>query len=302
MACDRRQEVQSEMAEAIRPQTRSGAVRGDAALSAGLRIAGTDSSGPRSEILRSLVRGLDVLAMFSASRPLLTIAEVAGATGETRATVRRVLLTLESCGLLIRNGRYFQLTPRVLDFGHAYLAGAGFTDAVEQVLKETANRLSLSCSLSVLDDTEIVYVARVPTKRIIDVTLGVGARLPAYATSMGRVLLAALPPDHARDSLKRSRRTALTPHTLTRVDDIMNRLDGVREHGYAVIDQELEIGLRSFAVPVYGSTGHVIAAVNAAMPAGSGDIDEGINAVVPVLREASRGLTAVMPASARMLR
>lgn len=213
-----------------------------------------------------LEKGLSVIECFDRQRTRLTIAEVAAITGLSRAAARRCLLTLTQLGYTEFNGKFFSLAPRVLRLGHAYLASASLPQILQPFLERLREQTNESSSASVLDRHEIVYIARVSTKRIMSVGLSAGSRLPAYCTSMGRVLLAALPPDAARAMLEGIPRPALTARTVTRIDLLMAELAKVRQHGYCINDQELEVGLTSVAVPVIDSAGQTIAALNIGAP------------------------------------
>ena len=209
-----------------------------------------------------LEKGLAVIACFDAGHPRLTIADVARMTGLSRATARRCLITLARIGYAETDGRHFALTPRVLQLGYAYLSSTPLTAVLQNALERLSEEIGESSSASLLDGRDIVYVARAATKRIMSVGLSVGSRLPAYCTSMGRVLLAALPEDEARRRVEASDRRALTRATATTVEAVMARVAAARAAGYAVIDQELEVGLTSIAVPVIDREGKVVAAIN----------------------------------------
>ena len=223
----------------------------------------TDGSGREDggEFVRSLARGLDVLGSFSRDHPRQTLAEVARSTGLTRATARRLLLTLDRLGYVRSDGRHFRITPKVLDIGYAYLSSLDLWELAQAEMEALVERTSESCSAAVLDGAEIVYVARVPTKRIMAISLGLGSRLPAYATSMGRVLLAALPAPELDSTLAASRPEPLTPRTITDTEALRAELTRARSQGWALVDQELELGLRSIAAPLLDRNG-VVAALN----------------------------------------
>lgn len=225
-----------------------------------------ESSG---EFVQSLARGLTIIRAFSGQRPALTLTDVADATGLSRATARRFLLTLEQLGYVRTGGKLFSLTPRVLELGYSYLSSLGLPDIMTPHLETLAHDVQESASGAVLDGSDIVYVARVAGRKIMRVQINIGTRFPAYATSMGRVLLAALPESQARDILSSSNREALTPFTKTNVDEIMDVLDVVRQTGYAMVDQELEVGLRSLAVPVSDARGNFVASINVSTSAGA---------------------------------
>jgi len=205
-------------------------------------------------------KGLSVIEAYGRGRSSLTIAEVAKLSGLDRASARRCLLTLVNRGYATTDGRYFELTPRVLRLGYAYLA-APLPKLIQPTLDELSGSLGESSSASVLDGTEIVYIARASRHRVIGVGLHAGSRLPAYCTSMGRVLLAALPADDSRAILMESDRQALTERTLVDVGHLVGELNRVRADGYSIVDQEIEIGSMSIAVPVRNISGRTIAAI-----------------------------------------
>ncbi len=212
--------------------------------------------------ITGLARGLAVIEAFSAERPRLSIAEVAKRVGLERATTRRCLLTLTQLGYAEHDGKFFTLTPKVLRLGHAYLASTPLPTLIQPFLERLAEATGESASASILDGTDVVYIARASQKRVVSISLGVGSRIPAYCASMGRVLLAAMPDCEARSRLEHSDRRQLTSQTLTGVEDLMGELAAVRRDGYAVVDEELELGLRSIAVPVIAGNGRVLAAFN----------------------------------------
>lgn len=212
--------------------------------------------------VQSLERGLAVIRAFGPEEPELTLSDVARRTGLTRAAARRFLLTLCDLGYVRSDGKRFALTPRVLELGYAYLSSLSLPEIAEPHLERLAAEVRESSSVSVLDGDEIVYVGRVPTSRIMRVSINVGTRFPAYATSMGRVLLAALTEAELDAYLARAVLEPLTARTLTDVGELRAELDRIRAQGWALVDQELEEGLRSVAAPVRGREGTVVAAVN----------------------------------------
>ncbi len=215
-----------------------------------------------SDFVQSLDRGLAVIRAFGPDRERLSLSEVARATGLTRAAARRFLLTLVKLGYVRNDGREFSLRPRVLELGYAYLSGIALPEVAMPHLEEISAKLHESSSISVLDGQHIVYVARVPTKRIMTVAISVGTRFPAYATSMGRVLLAGLSEEDLERYLAEADLEPFTANTVTdraRLRDIVHE---VRQQGYAIVDQELEEGLRALAAPIRDSSGAVAAAIN----------------------------------------
>jgi IclR family pca regulon transcriptional regulator len=215
-----------------------------------------------SDFVQSLERGLAVIRAFGADDPELTLSDVARRTDLTRAAARRFLLTLVELGYVRSDGKHFALTPRVLELGYAYLSSLSLPEIAEPHLERLAAQVRESSSVSVLDGDEIVYVGRVPTSRIMRVAINVGTRFPAYATSMGRVLLAALPADALEAYLARAEIVPLTARTLASADALRAELERIREQGWSLVDQELEEGLRSVAAPVRDGGGRVVAAVN----------------------------------------
>lgn len=214
------------------------------------------------DFIQSLERGLAVINTFSRDRQTQTLSEVASHAGLTRATARRILLTLGELGYVRQNGRGFALTPRVLDLGYSFLSSFRVVELAQQPMELLVDQVKESSSMSILDDTEIVYVARVPTTRIMTIALALGSRLPVYPTSMGRVLLAGLTDEGVDDYLGRVELRQLTPHTITNPTELRERLAAVRSEGFALVDQELEEGVRSIAAPITNSRGEVIAAMN----------------------------------------
>ncbi|WP_046117288.1 IclR family transcriptional regulator [Ensifer aridi] len=220
-----------------------------------------------TDFVSGFARGLRVIEAFGEAQPRLSIADAAKITGLDRATVRRSLLTLSELGYADYDGKFFTLTPRILRLGHAYLSATPLPTIVQPYLDQLSEKAGQSASASVLDGTEIVYVARASQRRVMSINLTPGSRLPAYCASMGRVLLAALPEPEARAILARSELRANTPKTKTDPEELMTELSRVRAQGYAIIDQELELGLCSIAVPLMNARNQVIAALNIGAPA-----------------------------------
>jgi IclR family pca regulon transcriptional regulator len=236
------------------------------------------------DFVQSLGRGLTVIKALSVPAPGLTLAEVARDTGLTRAAARRFLLTLEELGYVRAEGGRFALTPRVLELGHSYLSSLTLPELAQPHLRELVEEVHESSSMSVLDGNDIVYVAREPTRRIMTVAIAVGTRFPAYATSMGRVLLADLPVDELDAFLEHAPLEPLTINTLTTPDAVRAEVERVRRLGYAIVDQELEQGLRSVAVPVRDQRGRAVAAVNVSAHATRRTLDGIRRELLPPLR------------------
>lgn len=246
----------------------------------------------RGEFVQSLERGLALIRAFSKDTPALTLSEAAERTGMSRAAARRFLLTLERLGYVASDGRRFTLRPRILDLGYAYLSSLDLWDVAQPYMEALVGEVHESSSISVLDGHEIVYVARVPTKRIMTIALAVGSRLPAHATSMGRVLLAELAPA-ALDEILRGRALArLTPRTVVEPARFRELLAEARAQGWALVDQELEEGIRSIAVPIRGARGTVIAAMNVSAHATRVSLKKLKEEFLPLLRRAGRQISA----------
>lgn len=229
------------------------------------------------DTMGGLAKGLAVIETFTADRPRQSISEVAAASGLDRATARRCLLTLAYHGYADWDGKFFTLTPRVLRLGTACLATMPLPQIVQPLLDDLSDRIGQSSSVSILDGADIVYVARAAQRKVMSIGLMPGSRLPAFCTSMGRVLLAARPEAEARAILAAAPPVARTHRTLTDATAILAELAQVRAQGFAVIDQEVELGLRSIAVPLLNAHGRVVAALNvgvAAVQAGVQDLPD----------------------------
>jgi IclR family pca regulon transcriptional regulator len=223
--------------------------------------------GARTDYVQSLARGLSVLKSFNADNQAQTLSDVARATDLTRAAARRFLLTLAHLGYVRTDGKNFSLTPRVLELGFAYLSSQPFTEIARPHMAALVAEIGESVSASVLDDDDIVYIVRVPVSRIMTVAINIGTRFPAYCTSMGRVLLAHLPADELDAYFERVVLEERTAHTMTSKAGLRDELVKIRGSGWAVVDQELEDGLRSLAVPLRDRNGTVFAALNVSTPA-----------------------------------
>lgn len=243
------------------------------------------------DVVDSVARALALIEAFD-QHPTLTVTEAAELTGLTRATARRILLTLVRLGFAAPEDRAYRLTPRVLRLGYAYLSATPVSERAQPHMRTLADRVRESCSMATLDGGEVVYLARVPASRSMTITLGVGARLPAYPTSMGRVLLAALPAAELEQYLGDTVLEQLTEHTLTDAVALRAELDRVRQQGVAVVDQEREEGVRSAAVPVRDASGAVVAALNVSVNAARISITQLREDVVPLLRETATAISA----------
>jgi IclR family transcriptional regulator, pca regulon regulatory protein len=245
-----------------------------------------------TNFVQSFERGLSVIRAFDAENPKLTLSEVAARADLTRATARRFLMTLEQLGYVRSDRRQFELTPRVLDIGYAFLSALGLPEVAMPHLEHLAAEVQLSSSVSVLDGQDIVYVARVMTKRIMSVNINVGTRLPAVTTSMGRVLLAGLTDAELDAFLDRAAVVAHTDATIVDHAALRKAVLRVRELGYAFVDQELELGLRALAVPVRNAGGKVVAAMNLSAPSGAFTADDVLDRFLDPLQHAARQIEA----------
>jgi IclR family pca regulon transcriptional regulator len=246
-----------------------------------------------------LERGLSVIRAFDQAHPELTLSEVAVRTGVTRAVARRFLLTLASLGYVRSDGRFFSLTARVLELGYAYLSSLSLPEVAESHLEALVNEVNESSSISVLDGHDVVYVARVPVSRIMTVSISVGTRFPAYATSMGRVLLAGLPEPELAEYLASVSMEPLTARTVTSVDTLRAEVAKARTQGWALVNQELEEGLRALAAPVRDRTGRVIAAVNVSAHASRASLEVMRRDLLPPLLKTAARIEADIPGSRR---
>lgn len=242
------------------------------------------------DYVQSLERGLAVILAFADHHPTLTLSEVAAATGLSRPTARRLLLTLEVLGYVRSRGRAFSLTPRVLALGYSYLNSLDLTAIAQPVMEEIVSQAQEACTLATLDGSDIVYVSRLPARRMTSLTLAVGTRLPAYASAMGQVMLADLAPGELRHYLDTTELVRLGPRTITTEEGLAARLDEVRARGWAQIDQELEGGLRSIAVPVHGSDGRVLAGLG--MSSTAATMSTLVEQHLPLLRAGAARISA----------
>jgi IclR family transcriptional regulator, pca regulon regulatory protein len=254
----------------------------------------------------SLARGLQIIKAFGSHptegepgpniRPVdaLTVSEVAEKTGLARAVVRRFLYTLVELGYVITDGKYFRLTARILDLGYAYLSSFPLPKIAERFLEQVTQETKESSSASVLEGFDIVYVARVQTRRIMSISLGVGSRLPAFCTSMGRALLAQLPEPMLEEYLRSASFTKFTEKTICEPDALRKELRSVARQGYALVDQELELGLRSLAVPVLDNRSRGIAAINVSTQAVRTSKAAMLQDFLPPLRQAANDISACL--------
>jgi len=212
--------------------------------------------------MTTLAKGLAVLGAFGKSRPSMTLSQAASAVDLSRATARRVLRTLAALGFVEQNGRLFSLSPRIMQLGFAYLSAQSWIEFALPQMRELSERIGEACSAAILEGTEIVYVARVPTRRIMSAVLSVGSRLPAFHTSMGRIQLGFLDDAEIWRRLRSLRINAYTPSTIIDLQALFERVRADHEQGFAIVDEEIERGLRSIAVPIVNREGQAVGALN----------------------------------------
>jgi IclR family pca regulon transcriptional regulator len=235
-----------------------------AAVSDHLPLPEDDGRGrgrPR-EFIQSLERGLAIIRAFGPATPEQSVGELAGRTGLTRATARRFLITLTELGYVETDGRLFRLTPKVLELGYSFLSGLRFVDVTLPHLERLVAEVDEDSEASVLHGEEIVYVARVPSSKMMTMAINVGGRLPAHATAMGKALLAALPLDQLEEYLASAQLRSYMPRTVTDPDVLRDQLERVREAGYAIVEQEVEEGLIAIATAIRDRSGKAVGAVN----------------------------------------
>jgi IclR family pca regulon transcriptional regulator len=247
------------------------------------------------DFVLSLARGLTVIEAFQDRPDGVTVGDVAVRTGLSRAAVRRLLITLELLGYASHNGPVYRLSSRALRLGFSFLSSSSLSAMAQPILEEISAAIHESSSLSMLEGDEIVYLARSATRRVMSVGLSVGSRLPAYCTSMGRVMLAAMPQQDLDSYMARVKLEARTPKSITKKARFAAELGRVRRQGYALVDEELEVGLRSLAVPVRSGSGKVVAAMNTGVQAARSTAQEMIDRFLPVLRDGAERLALALP-------
>jgi IclR family transcriptional regulator, pca regulon regulatory protein len=250
-----------------------------------------DALGGDPNFMTSLARGLAVIQAFSQRKRQLSVSQISHKTGFSRAAVRRCLYTLVKLGFAgSDDSRHYYLRPRILALGHSYIASMPLAAAAQPILEHVSHIVHESCSIATLDGAEIVYIARANVTRIMSIDLGVGSRLPAFCTSMGRVLLADLPSEKLEEFLARLKCKRYTERTVLNADKLRQVLRQVRKNGYCVVDQELEPGLRSMAVPIQNPSGRVVAALNVGAHAHRVSIQDLQMKFLPHLRAAAQEL------------
>jgi IclR family pca regulon transcriptional regulator len=246
------------------------------------------------DFVNSLARGLEVIRVFTRRTPKMTLSEVAQATGMTRATVRRFLLTLVREGYVETDGKYFKLLPKILELGYSAMSSMDIWDVAQPIMNDLSEKLQESCFAAILDGDSVIYVARAHSNRFVNVGITIGSRVPAYCVSTGRVLLAALPDEKLHDYMEEVRFTRFTPNTNTSKVKLRGQIDEVKLQGWSIVDQELEVGLRSISVPVRDRHGEVLAALNVCCPAARVNPEDMRTRVLFELMEASNRITRAM--------
>ena len=249
----------------------------------------------RDETVQSLVRGIAVIRSFDAGHRHQTITDVAARTGLTRAAARRFLITLCETGLARSDGKNYELTPAILELAQSYVSSASELEIVQDVLRGLSEQFDESASAAMMDGTDIIYVARAPARhRIMTIGLGLGTRLPAHATSMGQALLSLMQPRELEIYLSKAKLTPLTPHTLTTRTSLRQRIDEVQDRGYAIVSEELELGLRSISVPVRNRNARSNIAINISAQAARVSADDMVERFLPALQRAVRHIEIAM--------
>ncbi len=255
---------------------------------------GGDIANDDKEIVAGCIKGLNVIEAFDAAHPRLTVAQTAQLTGLTRAASRRYLLTLQKYGYVDSDGKFFHLTPRVLRLGYSYLASIPLPELAQPILDKMRDKTREAASVAILDGDEIVFVARAVPQRIMAVRTSVGTRFPAYCTAMGRVLLSALSDAELVRLTKRVKLKKLTPATITDSGKLLAAITRVRERGYAIVSEELEIGLRTIAAPLRNFHGAITAAISISVQSATMTPAEMERELLPLLLKSSQALPAIL--------
>ncbi|MCW8885881.1 MAG: helix-turn-helix domain-containing protein [Cellvibrionaceae bacterium] len=254
----------------------------------------TETETVDKDFLSTFARGLEVIKSFDTESPSMTLTDLAKKNGLSRASARRFLLTLQKLGYVSNEDKHFRLTAKILDLGYSYLSSLNFTETITPIMERVAHQLGESCSATVLDGQDVVYIARIPRRGLIPINLQIGARLPAYATSPGRVLLSALPGDQLERTLVETNFQKLTPNTMT-LEELRVEIEKVQQQGYAIVDQELELGMRAVAVPIYDRRHQVRFAMNVSSHVSSFTLDQIKEEFVPAMLQASSDMSEVLP-------
>ncbi|MCK0745158.1 IclR family transcriptional regulator domain-containing protein [Chromohalobacter nigrandesensis] len=238
------------------------------------------------DFVTALASGLEVIMAFDQANPRMTLSEVATKTHMNRAKARRFLLTLHALGYVRKQERYFELSPKALQLGYAFLSANNYHNAIQKYLEDITQETGESSSLGVLDGKDVIYVARSAAKhRLMAITLAVGTRLPTAYTSMGRILLGTLPDEERHRILQESELVAHTAHSITDLETLEAEIIKAREQGYCIVDQELDSGLRSLAVPIFSGGGRLIGAMNVSTNSARVPLERLEENILPCLKE-----------------
>ncbi len=259
-----------------------------------LPTSGGKPTPQKRDLIAGLEKGLSVIAAFDQDRPRLTMTEVASLCGLTRAAARRYLITLEHLGYVTSDRKMYALTPKVLRLGQSYMHSARLPRIVQPELQKLAYAMKEASSAGVLEGADVICIAATSAGRVVSSTLQPGSRVPAYCTANGRVLLAALSPQELDAWLARHTLAPLTASTITNPERLRSELARVRSQGYATVDQELEIGLRTISVPLKSYRGDVLAAMNISVHAARFTMDQLVSDCLPALLQAQAGLRTVL--------
>jgi IclR family transcriptional regulator, pca regulon regulatory protein len=244
------------------------------------------------DYVNSLARGLEVICAFNRNKPRMTLSDMSRSTGMARATVRRLLLTLVREGYAETDGKYFSLRPKVLRLGYAVLSSMNIWDVAQPIMTELSAKLRESCFAAVLDGDEVVYVARANSDRLVNIGISVGSRAPVHCVSTGRVLLAALPDDELQKILDDMELERFTPTTTVSKVKLRDLIEETRASGWSIVDQELEVGLRSISVPIRTPEGQVVAALNVCCPSSRNTPEDMRTRILSEMMVASQAITA----------
>ncbi|MFN3686519.1 IclR family transcriptional regulator C-terminal domain-containing protein [Salinarimonas sp.] len=256
--------------------------------------AANEATNEDRDYVTSLARGLEVIRAFNRSKSSMTLSEVAERTAMTRAAVRRFLLTLVREGYASTDGKYFQLRPKVLELGFSLLASMDITEIMQPVVDELAQKLQESVFVAVLDGDHVRYVARATSQRVVSIGINIGSRAPAHAVSTGRVLLAGLPEDKLEAYLDGVTLEKITPHTVTSKVQLASLIEETRRQGWSIVDQELEVGLRSISAPIRNRSGEIVAALNVCCPSVRLTTKEMQAQILPELLDAASRISRMM--------
>lgn len=285
-----------ELPRVRRPRARAAAPREeiDELASESEDVASEAGDVSDRDFVNSLARGLEVIRVFNRRNPRMTLSEIAQATDMTRATVRRFLLTLVREGYAGTDGKYFRLLPKILELGYSAMSSMDIWEVAQPVMNELSERLEESCFAAVLDGDSVIYVARATSNRVVTIGINIGSRVPAHAVSTGRVLLSSLTDEKLDDTMREAQLTKFTPNTTVSKVKLRSEIEQVRLQGWSIVDQELEIGLRSISVPIRDRTGAIVAALNVCCPAARVSPEQMRTRILVALLDASNRITRAL--------